>query len=46
MIKLSTTVLVLLGAVTASNFLRNLDEKRGGKPPKFYSDDLKIEFKP
>jgi hypothetical protein len=41
----ATTALVLIGAVTASDFLRNLNEKRGEKPPKFYGDDLKIEFK-
>ena len=45
MIRLSTPVLLFIGAVTASDLLRNLDEKGGRKPPKFYGDDIKIDFK-
>jgi hypothetical protein len=49
MIKLTTAaaLLVLGGLATPSDsFLRNLQEgKRDGKPPKFYGDDVKIEFK-
>ena len=48
MIKLTTTaLLVMVGLATPStSFLRNLQEgKRGGKPPKFYGDDIKIDFK-
>jgi hypothetical protein len=48
MIKLTTAALLaMIGMATPSaSFLRNLQEgNRGGKPPKFYGDDIKIDFK-
>lgn len=40
--KFTTFALLTVGTFATSDFLRGLQEK---KPPKFYGDDIKIEFK-
>ena len=44
--KALVSLVFLMGAASARDFLRNLSSnKTEDKPPKFYGDDVKIEFK-
>ncbi len=43
--KALVSLVFLMGAASARDFLRNLNEKKENKPPKFYGDKVDIEFK-